>query len=119
MFVTYNQLYVFLACFSFGVFCGVVYSPITFFKSLIKIKAIQILIDVLFFTTVSFFYVLLSYKLKFPSLRFYMVFGVFSGLFSYMKSFHIILANFNKKLYNIIKKNKGKRRWKKRSLKEE
>ena len=92
MFVTKNQIYVFLACISFGAVAGVLFTLFSPVKSAIKNKWVVAVIDFIIFASISVLYVLFALKMKFPSLMPYMILGVFVGLLAYMKSFHIILA---------------------------
>ena len=110
MFVSANQIYVFLACVAFGGVVGVFFSVSSVFKHLIKIKWIKDLVEVIAFMLVAFLYLLYSYNMRFPNLRMYMIVGVLIGITAYLKSFHIMLAKFLKKAYNIIKRKKAIRR---------
>ena len=104
MFVTANQFYVFIACLSFGSIVGVIFSFVELIKYLVKkTVVIKVLIDFFAFVIVLGLYIIYSFNMHFPSFRLYMVLGVFLGIFAYKKSFHIILAKFLKKIYNIIK----------------
>ena len=109
MFVTANQIYVFLACVSFGGCVGILFSFINGIKFLIKKDLFKIIIDVLAFVIIAILYVIFSYRVKFPSLRLYMIAGVLMGIVIYCKSFHRILAKIVKKAYNIIKIIKNKK----------
>jgi hypothetical protein len=111
MFVTTNQIFVFLACASFGGVIGCLFSVSIFIKEKIKIKWIKILLDVIAFMVSTILYVVYAYKMHFPNLRLYMILGVMVGIISYLKSFHIILAKLLKKAYNIIKSKKAKSRY--------
>jgi hypothetical protein len=107
MFVSANQIYVFLACVAFGGVVGVFFSVSSLLKSLIKIKWIKVIVEVLVFILVAVLYLLYSYNMHFPNLRLYMIGGVLVGITAYLKSFHIMLAKFLKKAYNIIKRKKA------------
>ncbi|MBE7083594.1 MAG: hypothetical protein E7373_03210 [Clostridiales bacterium] len=104
MFVTANQIYVFIACVAFGSVSGIFYSLSSAFKFFIKNKVIKIVFDIFASIVVSFLYVIFSVLIKFPNVRIYMLVGVFVGLILYFKSFHILLAKCAKKIYNIIYK---------------
>ena len=109
MFVTFNQFYVFVACFFFGAIGGTLFTLTLPIIKLVKSKILTAIIDLLIFIILTFLYSLYAYSLCFPSLRAYMIIGVFSGLICYLKSFHIILAKCLKKIYNIcILKSKEK-----------
>ncbi|MBQ8426642.1 MAG: spore cortex biosynthesis protein YabQ [Clostridia bacterium] len=103
MFVTANQIFIFLACVSFGGVAGVLFSSAIAVKSVIKNKWLKILPDVFAFFITAILYVLYSFNMRFSNLRLYMVVGVLVGISLYLKSFHILLAKFLKKAYNIIK----------------
>ena len=104
MFVSNGQFYVFVACVAFGGITGVLFTFSKIFKNLAKNNFLKIIFDVIAFLVLSFFYILFSNKLCFPSFRTYMVLGVLVGIIIYLKSFHIILAKTLKKIYNIIYK---------------
>lgn len=110
MFVTANQFYVFAACFCFGGAAGIILSFVQIAKRVIKIKPICCLADIFTFVLIAISYVVYSYRMCFPSLRFYMIFGVFLGIAVCVKSFGIILAKFGKKLYNKLINQRGKKR---------
>ena len=105
MFVTKHQFYVFIACISFGGISGLMFSATQTLKYYIKNKLIKVVLDVFVFIALAGGYVLYSHVLKFPNTRIYMLAGVFLGIVLYFKSFHIILAKYLKKLYNIVSKN--------------
>lgn len=112
MFVSANQFYVFIACIGFGSVMGVVYSPILAVKSKIKSRVLKVVSDVSFFAVLCFTYALFSFYSDFPSLRAYMIAGVFMGIILYVKSFNIILAKFARMIYNKIVKTYKKRKTK-------
>ena len=101
MFVSLNQFYVFMSCVMFGAMGGVVYSVLSILRLIIKNKVFNGAIDAIFMLVLSFIFSVFSYKSNFPNIRFYMMGGVLLGLILYLKSFHIILAKFVKKFYNI------------------
>ncbi len=102
MFATLNQFYVFLACVMFGAIGGTIFSFFSTTKMLIKSRVFEVIIDILCMLILSIAFSIFSYKNNFPNLRVYMLLGALIGLFMYLKSFHIILAKFAKKFYNII-----------------
>ena len=106
MFVSSGQFYIFLSCVTFGGLCGFFYSLIVFVKKFIKSKWFNSILDLLFFLCIGTLFVVYSFKFNFPNVRVYMLVGVLLGLILYMESFHLILANLLKKLYNkkVIKK---------------
>lgn len=102
MFVTKNQFYVFLACLAFGVVSGFVLSFFTCGAKLTKSKIIENLIAVIILTLLGIIFTAYTFIMNFPNFRPYMLIGVFAGILGYFKSFHIILAKFLKKFYNVI-----------------
>ena len=117
MFVSLNQFFIFIASVSIGGISAVIF---TFFMPIIALIKNKILRNLLNFFSIIFigiFYIIASYLLKFPSIRLYMIVGVFVGILLYIKSFHITLAKLFKKVYKIIKQKKVKLfRWKRQSL---
>jgi len=110
MFVTSGQFTSFLFSVSFGIVFGVFWGLIRlFFRSTGKLgKGIG---DVIFFIFLSLSFTYFAYLIKFPNIRLYMIAGILLGIFLYMKSFNIILANVLKKVYNLsIKKILNKRK---------
>ncbi len=108
MFVTANQLYVFLACVAFGTAVGVLLSFSMLLNCVIKKLWIKSIFDVVILSLAVFIFVWYSFSLNFPSLRFYMLVGVALGIVGYCKSYHIILAKMGKMAYNKIRIYKGK-----------
>ena len=104
MFVTYGQIYVFIVCVAIGGLSGILFSLSALLKLWIKNQYFRTIPDIFVFAVLSAVYVFLSYTFGFPNLRAYMILGVFVGIIVYFKSFHILLANCLKKLYNIIRK---------------
>lgn len=103
MFVTKNQIYVFLACVAFGGGAGIIFSISQAISYLIKNKGLKILPSVFIAFPLSAAYILYGYNMNFSNLRLYMIMGVFCGIYLYFKSFNIILAKCGKKFYNIYK----------------
>lgn len=103
MFESSNQIYVTLTCFSLGVIFGLIYLIVIAIKQRFTDSIIKILIDVFFFVLLVIFYFVVSYNLKFPSIRVYMPTSVLFGVFCSIKSFNLILAKICKKLYNKMK----------------
>ena len=105
MFVTKNQFYVFVACIGFGMMCGVLLSFTYFFKHSIKNTFVTWVISFLEWVLISFAFMIYAHYLNFPDLRAYMVISVLLSIVLYFKSFHILLAKFAEKFYNIKVKN--------------
>ncbi|MBQ7339997.1 MAG: hypothetical protein IJW43_03995 [Clostridia bacterium] len=108
MFVTANQLYVFLSCLSFGACFGVFRTLAILIKEKTSKNAIKGVVEITYFILLSFGFVLYSYIVKMPNLRVYMIVGVLLGNFLYVKSFHYILAKSIKRVYNILERRKIK-----------
>ncbi len=104
MFVTSNQIYIFLACVAYGGVSGVIFSILFCVKKIVKNQFLAFTFDFISFIVVAFGYLLYSYSLKFSDFRIYMPIGVFIGILAYLKSFHILVAKYVKKIYNIIRK---------------
>ena len=104
MFVTSGQFYVFVACVCFGGCVSILFSISMLIKNFLSNSFIKIALDVICFIVVGVLYVLYSHAFNFPNFRVYMIAGVLFGIFSYLKSFHILLAKMVKKLYNIMDK---------------
>lgn len=116
MFVSKHQIFIFIACLSFGAIYGIIYSFLSGIKFFIKNRIINGILDVLFCLSFGFLFVLYSYIMNFTNFRFYMFIGLMVGFILYLKSFHIILAKYCKKIYNIIYKKLGKfKQWKKKA----
>ena len=105
MFVTKNQFYVFVACVAFGTFLAFLFCIVRLVRYLSNNKYFPTIIEFVFLAISGFLFSCYSHILFFPNFRPYMLIGVFSGFFGYLKSFHIILAKIIKKFYNRIVKN--------------
>lgn len=110
MFVTKNQIYVFIACVAFGFISGIVFGGLSYIKVFIKNRIIKIILEFLSGGLLGCFFVFYTYKLNFPTLRVYMLIGVVVGIVGYFKSFNILLAKSAEKIYNIFKSKKVKRK---------
>lgn len=103
MFITNGQFLVFVACVCFGAFSGILFLPNVIIKQFFNVKLLNYFLDFIVFIIISLLFVIYQNSLKFPSLRGYMIAGCLLGLYSYFKSFNIILAKCGKKFYNIYK----------------
>lgn len=110
MFVSKNQFTIVLVCIFFGITSGVLFE--IFFPIIKRIKNPFIKNSVIIFLYIlsAGLFVIGSYRMFFPSLRFYMIAGFFFGKLIYDKSLGIIVAKFVKKIYNKIRKIITKRR---------
>lgn len=99
MFVTANQIYIFIATIIFGIIAGF---PLGFIRKKLKkcIKNRIILTDVLWFLTISVAYIFYSFALNFPSFRIYMPLGVLFGMYLYIIFLNNILEKVFVKCYN-------------------
>ncbi len=102
MFVTKNQFYVFLACLAFGAITGFVLSFFTCGVKLTRNKILENLTALIVLSLLGLIFTAYMFFMNFPNFRPYMLIGVFAGILGYFKSFHIILAKFLKKFYNVI-----------------
>lgn len=105
MFVTSDQIFIFILCVFIGSIIGGVYSIFSVMKFIFKNIFLKNLVDFLFAIISAFIFIFLSYEFSLPSFRIYMLLGLFFGFYLYLKSFYIILAKWIKKLYNIVSKN--------------
>jgi hypothetical protein len=112
MFVTANQIFIFLVCIYSGLLSGVIYDVLYILKLATGGKWTNIILDILFFIIFAGIYIFVSFMFEFPVFRLYMFFATQLGLFMYIKSFHILIANGAKKIYNKLKhlKEKGSER---------
>ena len=108
MFVTKNQFYIFIACLAIGGVFGSFCSFSASVKFFIKNKFLKAFCDVFASFFLSVIFVLFSFYLRFSNLKLYMLCGVFIGIYLYLKSFHIILAKYAEKIYNIYKSKRKK-----------
>ena len=105
MFVTKSQLFIFLACVGFGGVSAIVFNLSFVLKLFFKNRIVKIIIDIMLSLPIGFAFVQYSFVMNFPSVRFYMLVGIFIGIYLYFKSFYIIVANLCEKFYNICKEN--------------
>jgi len=125
MFVSSNQLYYFLLSFSLGVALSPVFTVSSGIKPLIKNRVARELPDFFAFVVFGVLFSYLSFVLRFPNIRPYILLAAIIGIIAYKKSFHHILAKGSKKIYNIIRKiiteakRKGREKCPKKNPKEE
>ena len=126
------EFYIFLTCLFSGIIGGVIYDVIYVVKVLMfgveggnaptsdkgkknderkskkKVeRGAGIFFDVLFFILFSALSVFIGTLFSFPDFRAYMFIGNLLGLLLYLKSVHIIVAFFIKRVYNITRKVAG------------
>ncbi len=106
------QIFIFLCCMLCGVLSGVVYEVLYVArvfvcglnkrKYTVKDKIFTCLCDILYFTVFAVMFVFTSITFEFYSLRLYMLIGCALGAIIYIKSLHVIIAIFIKKVYNSL-----------------
>lgn len=114
---TANQIRIFLLCVLAGVIGGAFCEPFSLIGKLFK--RLQAGLDVAFFVVFSFVCVYFSAKFAFPDYRLYGYCGNFIGLIIYLKTFHRIVAFFEKICYNMLIKPLKRRKKTKESKKKE
>lgn len=101
------QFYFFLVCISVGFIGGIFFLLFMPIKKLIKIKLVHFFIDIFCFILLTILYIFLNFRFGFPNIRFYMLLGVFAGLYIYFETLHIPLAKLLKTVYNrVVRRNK-------------
>ena len=118
MWVTENQIFVFIACVAFGGISGVLFSVAQGVKAFIKSKPFKCVPDILFFAIAAATYSAYAFFLGFPSYRVYMTAGVFLGIYLYYKSLHQVIAKTAVKCYNVTVKRLFEHLRKKRTISE-
>ena len=103
---------IFLICLALGVCSGIVYDMLYIARFIIggrpavKIKKREIIscavCDIIYAAVLSALFVAASVLFCFPDVRLYMLAAVISGELLYIKSFHIMVAFFLNRLYNIV-----------------
>lgn len=106
------QIFIFIICLLCGVVSGLVYDVLYIARAIIcginkkqytvKDKIFIIACDILYCLVFSAGFVFVSVLFDFEALRLYMLIGCVIGAFVYLKSIHLIVAFFVKKVYNDI-----------------
>lgn len=125
------QIFIFLTCMLCGVLSGIIYDVLYVarvfvcgldkVKYTVKDKIFICLCDLIYFAVFSAMFIFTSVCFEFYSIRLYMLAGCAIGALIYLKSLHLIIAFFIKKVYNSItkaKKPRGKRTWAKKNATE-
>ena len=86
---------------------GIVYDAFYLVKQFIAGRRVEISLDIIYFLCLSVLYVFLSVVFGLPDFRLYFFCGLLLGAALYLKSIHIILAFFVKKMYTVIRKSMG------------
>ncbi len=100
---TANQLLILCASAFSGIVAGVLYEFFYLLRRLVKLRALKIFFDVLFFLLFAVIFIFVSVVFNFPQMRVFMVLGAFLGFSIYICTFHRIVAFLIEKLYNIFK----------------
>ena len=113
------QIYIFIICLFCGVISGVVYDilyiarcslcGIDKYAYTVKDKIFLIICDLLYCLVFAAGFIFVSVLFDFGNLRAYMLIGCALGAIIYLKSFHIIVAFFVKRVYNIFTAKKERR----------
>ena len=106
------QIYIFIICLFCGVISGVVYDilyiarcslcGIDKYTYTVKDKIFLIICDFFYCLVFAAGFIFVSVLFDFENLRLYMLIGCALGAVIYLKSFHLIVAFFVRKVYNII-----------------
>ena len=106
------QIFIFLVCLFCGVLSGVVYDVLYIARSVlcginksvytVKDRIFTVICDLLYCLVFAAGFIFVSVMFNFENLRLYMLLGCVLGALIYLKSFHIIVAFFVRKVYNKI-----------------
>ena len=112
------QFFIFMTCMLCGIVSGVVYDVLFIARAVlcgvdksaytVKDKIFIIAADILYCLVFAAGFIFTSVMFDFEGLRLYMLIGCVLGALIYLKSFHLIVAFFCKKVYNGITKRKEK-----------
>lgn len=113
------QIFIFLTCALCGVCSGVVYDVLYVARAFVcgvdkakftlKDKIFTCLCDLIYFAVFAAMFIFTSVTFEFYSIRLYMLAGSALGAIIYLKSIHLIIAFFIRKVYNNIAKVKSDR----------
>lgn len=114
------QIFIFMTCMLCGVLSGIIYDVLfiarTFVcgvdkkKYTLKDKIFTVICDILYFAVFAAMFIFVSVLFEFYKIRLYMLIGSALGAIIYLKSLHLIIAFFIKKVYNKINITKNLRR---------
>lgn len=106
------SIFIFITCACCGIASGVVYDILYIARCAVcginkqvytvKDKIFTVACDILYGITFAVAFVFLSVMFDFNGLRLYMLLGGALGIILYLKSFHVFVAFFVKKVYNRI-----------------
>ena len=104
------QFFIFMTCMLCGILSGVVYDVLYIARTVlcgvdksvytVKDKIFIIAADLLYCLVFAAGFIFTSVMFDFEELRLYMLIGCVLGALIYLKSFHLIVAFFCKKVYN-------------------
>ena len=111
------QIFIFITCAFCGVTSGVVYDILYIARCAVcgirkeaftlKDRIFTIACDVVYCLIFCAMFIFTSVMFNFYELRLYMLIGCILGALTYLKSFHVIVAFFVKKVYNKITRKKS------------
>lgn len=106
------QIFIFITCAFCGVVSGVAYDILYVARCAVcgihkeaftvKDRIFTIACDIVYCLVFCAIFIFASVMFSFYELRLYMLLGCASGAFLYLKSFHVIVAFFVRKVYNKI-----------------
>ncbi len=110
------QIFIFITCALSGIISGVAYDVLYIVRCIlcgpytaaytVKDRIFLVACDFLYCVIFAALYIFMSVLFNFGDLRLYMLLGCAAGAFIYLKSLHLIVAFFVKKVYNKINKRK-------------
>ena len=113
------QIFIFITCAFCGVISGVVYDILYIARCAVcgihreaftvKDRIFTFACDIVYSLIFAAMFIFTSVMFSFYELRFYMLLGCILGALLYLKSFHIIVAFFVKKVYNKITQRKSEK----------
>ncbi len=114
------SVFIFITCATCGVLSGIVYDVLYVARCLVcgvhpraytaKDRVFLIACDIVYCAVFAAGYVFTSVMFDFGGLRLYMLLGCLLGAVLYLKSFHVFVAFFVKKVYNGITLKKGRKK---------
>ena len=113
-------IFIFITCTCCGVLSGIVYDVLYVARCAVcgihkqaytvKDRVFTAACDILYCLIFAAAFVFMSVMFNFDGLRLYMFLGCILGALLYLKSFHVIVAFFVKKVYNGITLKKGRKK---------
>ena len=106
------QIYIFIICLFCGVISGIAYDILYIARCIlcgidksnytVKDRIFLIICDLLYCILFAAGFIFVSVLFDFENLRAYMLIGCALGALIYLKSFHLIVAFFVSRVYNVI-----------------